>query len=133
MSKRLITIENNYNFELIGIISSQKDYTLAWQLNEMLGLKFSKVDEEFSLQKFSFFKSNINNKLLILIENKTSESCFLPELKKFDFVLKIFDIEHFNSNIKSKIVSTNDCFFSGILEKSKLRKKTLKIISEIEI
>ena len=131
MKKTTINTNKNSDFHIIGIITNQKDYTLAWYLNNILELNFSKINNKFSKDNFSFYKQDNNN--LMLIENKNSEGVLFSDLKKFNFLLKINNLEYFENFIKSKLKTTNDYIFSGVINKSKLIKKTQKLISEIQI
>ncbi|MBN2890506.1 MAG: IPExxxVDY family protein [Bacteroidales bacterium] len=133
MSKKTIEQNINTNFEIIGIISSQKDYKLAWFLNEKTDLKLAKSTNNFLPENFSFYKSASDIKIFILIENKNSEGVLFSELKKFNYILKIFDVKYFENTIKDALSETSEIIISGYLSKDKLAKKTLKIISEIEI
>ncbi len=99
-------IENSYDtdFELIGLVCNKKDYKLAWYLNKHLNIRLVKrrnVKLHFT-DKTSILISNylsqkehitfelIQNKLLSLasVESKY----LIPELNKFDFLLKIRDM-----------------------------------------
>ena len=133
MAKKKIDTRNKNEFEIIGVITSEKDYTLAWYLNEVLQLKFVKILSDFLNNDFSYYQSGDGKKKMILIENKTENGILISELKKFNFVLKITDIDFFNKNIKMKLKTTNDYIFSGLINKLKLTQKTKKNISEIEI
>ncbi len=128
---KTINTTKNSKFEIIGIITNQKDYTLAWYLNKILELNFSKIKNNFINNNFSLYMPD-NNNSLILIENKNSTGIYLAEMKKFNFILKVSDNTYFNNFIKPKLKTTNNYIFTGIIDQSRLTKKTKKIISEIQ-
>ena len=45
MTKLILDIEYEYDFQLFGIVSSVRDYKLAWWLNKELRLDLKKADE----------------------------------------------------------------------------------------
>ena len=48
MSKTRLNVEYDFDFCLIGIVCSEKDFRLCWMLNNQLGLKLAKMDEHTS-------------------------------------------------------------------------------------
>ena len=38
--------ENPVNYELIGIVSTSKEYKIAWHLNKLLNIKLIKMKDE---------------------------------------------------------------------------------------
>jgi hypothetical protein len=91
-----LDIEDNFDFELIGISSHEKDYRLAWALNKRMGWRMiRKTDIELIGKKlmtvhaqFSYVHPQ-DQTVITLIDNKTPEGLFLPEVTQFDYVLKI--------------------------------------------
>jgi hypothetical protein len=103
MKKNKLIVNYGYDFELLGIISPVKDYKIAWAINIALHIKFKKNNDlkiEFINDKpliISNYTFETENSLLRLLKNKcqevteTSYSYLLPELKNFDYFLKIED------------------------------------------
>lgn len=96
MVKLTLEIEEEYDFELIGICSHAKDYRLSWELNQQLDFDLEK-DENLELsikgdkQSHSFF-SFIDEENLIeyyLINNRSESGFLIPEEKKSDYFLLI--------------------------------------------
>ena len=99
MGKNRLVIDPDYDFELYGIISSSKEYKLAWALNKRLGIHLIKQEDvhlnflkegSVTVSTYLFESGNseyklIRNKLFNQIDNKTAY--LLPELQKFDFLL----------------------------------------------
>jgi hypothetical protein len=101
IKKNKLEVLYEYDFQLIGIVCSLKEYKLAWMLNKSLHIKLIKEPDivfEF-LQEASFSISNFifttENGTLRLLKNKAYEynnvkSPFLiPELKEYDYFLKL--------------------------------------------
>ena len=45
--KHTLTLECEYDFEMIGICSHHSDYRLVWGINSVLNLNLEKADEDF--------------------------------------------------------------------------------------
>ena len=118
MAKTKLVINYEFDFELFGIISTEKEYKLAWLINnrlhihlvknEDIKLEFLKTDN-LSISNYFFSTENAEFRLLKnKSENKNTGRMgyLLPELSKFDFlILKkgsldgMFD-KHFMNEIK---------------------------------
>jgi len=98
MKKSKLVIEYEYDFELIGIRSSARAYTLAWEINNNLGIHlvrqpdltvgFKKGDEK----KFSFYAHETRLNRLKLFKNKPVDTdsgkyFLVPEFPHFDFII----------------------------------------------
>lgn len=112
-------IELDFDFDLFAIISSAKEYKLAWWFNKVLSIELQK-DEDISidfLKGKSLSVSNYSYKTthssIHLIRNKCSEYTnfakpfLLPELQQYDYLLMIKDpAELYESNQWMQKVST---------------------------
>jgi hypothetical protein len=114
---RLI-INHDYDFEVLALISPEKDYKLAWNINKLLNIKFQK-DEDLCLEFdkgnkliFSNFKYNTEYAALRLLRNRSCDSMeskpfLLPELKEYDYIIKsegekdIFNMKEIAEKLKS--------------------------------
>jgi hypothetical protein len=98
MATHILEYKEEYDFELIGISSHEKDYRLVWAINKSLKWAlFRKPDLEVQLKSnksmhASFeYRDPIDKRLYTLIENHGSEGYLLPEMTSWDFVLKVED------------------------------------------
>jgi len=48
MSKTKLQVEYDFDFCLIGVVCSEKDFRLCWMLNNQLGWKLAKTDDHVS-------------------------------------------------------------------------------------
>ena len=98
MKKSKLVIEYEYDFELMGIRSSAKGYTLAWQINLALGIHLIRQpDMTVGFKKggeknFSFYEHETRLNRLKLFKNKSvdivSGKYFLvSEFPHFDFII----------------------------------------------
>jgi hypothetical protein len=89
----------HYNLDLLGLVSSVKEYKLAWSLNQNLGLKLAKSedlainfveDRSMIISNFIFTTTHCTFRLL---KNRAlsdhSDEYLLPELKNIDYFLLI--------------------------------------------
>lgn len=88
----------DFNFDLIAIVSSAKDYKLCWDLNKNLLVNFEKKKEleiHFKKKKkmayFSFylFEDEINRARFKLLGNKSKGEYLTKDLKEADYLLLI--------------------------------------------
>src|ERR1700677_591253 len=82
MTKTKLKIEYDFDFCLIGIVCSEKDFRLCWLINNQVGLKLSKTEDHTSgAGKHSLFSFN-NEDLMqdyYLVENKADTGKLLLE------------------------------------------------------
>ncbi len=95
-----IDIDDYIDFDLIGIVSSDKDYKLVSRLNNALGVDLQRVDDsELVVGKngkllISTFKNDNENFEITVYKNKTEDFLstnkpfLIPELKEYDYFLK---------------------------------------------
>jgi len=94
MSKVLLSLEEDYNFTLIGISCHTKDYRLCWEINKTLNTDLIRVNDlEISkkgeLNSFSFYEfiDDENYIEYYLISNLGNNGYLISEHKKIDFFL----------------------------------------------
>ena len=98
MAKSVFTLDYDYDFEIISIVSSVKEYRLCLVLNNLFGFDMYRLpDLEIQLKKrkniaiFNIFHhyDDIDKMNYYLIGNKFESELLLPELKMVDYVLKL--------------------------------------------
>lgn len=86
-----------YDFVLLAVISSLKDYRLCFELNKKLKLKFIRQpdlelkDAKHNRSEFTFFRcrNSKSREELILILNKGTNGILIPEMKNVDYFMLI--------------------------------------------
>lgn len=98
MKKLRLTSDYNFDFDLLGITSSVKDYKLTWAINKHLQVKFARQqDHQITIQNknFSyvyFFDEPVPEVRLRLFSNKPvihktgTKTLLVPEAPHFDFI-----------------------------------------------
>ncbi len=96
MAFHTLEIEDEYDFEIIGVSSHEKDYRLAWSLNKSMGWCLVRIDDAVAEGKRSTTHHSrfrwthpVDQTVFTLIDNKTPEGTFMPDLAQFDYILKI--------------------------------------------
>lgn len=96
MSKLVLTIEEDYDFSLIGISCHTKDYRLCWELNKILHIDLIRtadyeINKKSEKSSFSFYEfiDDANYLEYFLISNRGKNGFLIPEQKKVDFLLMI--------------------------------------------
>lgn len=94
MSKTLLTLDDDYDFSLIGISCHAKDYRICWELNNSLKIALVRssdyeINKKNEVSSFSFYEFNdtINYLDFYLIANKSSKGYLISEQKTIDFFL----------------------------------------------
>jgi hypothetical protein len=132
MSKMVLTIEEDYDFSLIGISCHTKDYRLCWELNKALDtdlirttdFEISKKSETIS---FSFYEyiDEANYLEYFLISNRAKNGFLIPEQKKVDFFLMVRGniSESLTKEIIGKINSLSLVLTSFNIDPNQLKSK----------
>lgn len=115
MAKHTLQLEDDFNFDLIGLCSHQSDYRVCWSINEHLGLHLSKSLEPFMvsgkkgevISSHSFFEWYDENDAVeyFLIKNKYNTQFLIPEKSQIDYFLVIreagiVEVDDFLTKIK---------------------------------
>ncbi|MDX2003454.1 MAG: IPExxxVDY family protein [Chitinophagales bacterium] len=93
----LLDIGYDYDFELISIISSWRDYRLCWLLNKTCGIELMKLEDlkiEYPRKQAAFFhlyhyNDELNWTQYYFIANKSGGEALIPELKQVDYFVQI--------------------------------------------
>ena len=117
MKKNKLVVHQDYSFILLGIVSSIKEYSLAWHLNQSGVFHFVKAadlhvdfnnDSEMIISNY-ICKSEHHAYTLLrnrLIISSFESHLLLPELSQFDYFLKLeskidhFDLEMLVNNLR---------------------------------
>ena len=98
MKKSRLVIDYEFDFELLGVISSAKGYKLAWEINEALGIRLVKQPDllvgfkKNEERSFSFYAYQTQLNRLKMFKNKPSEQdggkyFLIPEFPHYDFII----------------------------------------------
>jgi hypothetical protein len=98
MKKSKLIIEYNFDFELLGILSSARGYKLAWEINQVLKIQLVKQPDlvvgfkNNEEKNFSFYAYETQLNRLKLFKNKPSEQesgkyFLIPEFPHYDFII----------------------------------------------
>lgn len=98
MKKTRLIVDYDYEFHLLGVISSIKFYKLAWAINNQLHIRLLKEeDHELNLKNnkkvtFGQYIFETENSIFQLYKNKSESdeiAYLLPEMSHFDYVIKL--------------------------------------------
>ena len=139
MLKNLSLDNNNENndYQLIGIVSSSKEFKIAWIINNSLEVSLSKIDNEIiklsngSSLSISHLIYRRNKGYIRLINNKIiynkGKSSLISSLSNFDYIIQFsfnfFEFESFN--IINKLKSNNDIQFANFVDNNSIKEKYL--------
>ena len=134
MAKYKLQLEDDYDFDLIGICSSHSDYRLSWGINKELNIKLSKA-EEFSIQYkkegihlYSFYEyydeeEHIEYYLVKNVSNNYKK--LIPEKEQIDFFLIIKNnLLHDVSDTLDQLRKIDSILTAFIFEVEELKSKS---------
>lgn len=92
MTKTKLQIDYDFDFCLLGIVSSEKDYRLCWMLNTLLNIKLAKGEEHNTEHSKHSMYSYVQEELFreyYLLANKGDNHVLIDEHKHIDYFLII--------------------------------------------
>ncbi len=101
-AKFKLQVDDEFDFDLIGICSDYSDYRLCWGINQQLDVRLEKSNdyiltskEDSQLHSMYTFDDEVSHKEIILLRNLSSEKKYLiPENSHLDFFLMLKAIGH---------------------------------------
>lgn len=108
MKKSKLVIDYEFDFELVGLISSAKGYKLAWELNQALGIHLVKQPDlvvgfkNNEEKSFSFYDYQTQFNRLKMFKNRPADGdagkyYLIPEFPHYDFII-LTDMEEQQSH-----------------------------------
>nr|WP_294896474.1 IPExxxVDY family protein [uncultured Pedobacter sp.] len=97
MKKNILELEPDFDFKLIAITSSLRDYRLCFAINKITEFDFRKVDDlEISFKntpkkffsRYVYYPENIECEFIFLA-NKGTDGFLIPEMKQIDYFILI--------------------------------------------
>jgi len=99
--KYTLTIDQDFDFDMIGVCSHHSDYRLVWSINEKTGLHLAKCNEDYVLtdkkgetvssHSMYSFDDEENRLTYYLIKNKNHGRHLIPEKPTIDYFLFLHD------------------------------------------
>ena len=137
LKKNKLKIQVGFDFDLIGVTSAVKEYKLAWILNQCDSCDFVKsadiqIDfinlKNITISNFSFETEHTRVHLLknrLVFNNAMSDQYLIPELKRFDYFVKIDGVsELFKTNaILATLKNASEVQYAATLDPSTLKQK----------
>jgi hypothetical protein len=99
--KHILTFQQSYDFDMIGICSHHNDYRLAWSINDTLNIMLAKADHEYvvvnkkgvkqSEHSLYEFKDEENLTEYYLVKNKVNGKFLIPEKPLIDYFIFLIE------------------------------------------
>lgn len=134
-----LRLENDipYDFSLIGITCTLREYRLAWELNKLLEIQLNKekdIEIEFLKNQnlvISNFLFETENSQLRLLKNKSpnevviQSAYLLPELREFDYFIMFrgFEDAFSASALRNKIAGIKGVHYTKEFSLEKLKSR----------
>lgn len=132
MSKFTLNIEDDYDFNLIGISCHAKDYRLCFELNKTFEIDLTRTDDlDIDLKKskanYALFEYIDEENFLdyYLISNRSKNGFLIPEYKSTDFfiMLKGASNDDIIDNMITKILEIDLVLTSFQIDVESLKSK----------
>ncbi|WP_306641508.1 IPExxxVDY family protein [Sanyastnella coralliicola] len=129
--KYKLDFEFDYSFLLFGISCHDSSHRLCWYLNKELDLKLSmegehEVPQRSGKSRHVLYQHVAEDELQVwsLIANHSTDGPLIPELKQFDYLLKIEEGDHLNeTDISNQIRSLSPVIACFPLDAAGLKHK----------
>lgn len=102
--KHILSLEQDYEYEMVGICSHHNDYRLVWGMNAILSIQLSKAQDDFvvvnkkgmlvSQHSYYEFKDEENMLEYFLIKNKHHGKFLIHEKPTIDYFLFVYGIDY---------------------------------------
>jgi hypothetical protein len=93
MSKTKLQVEYDFDFCLIGIVCSEKDFRFCWMLNNQLGWKLAKTEEHTSgvgnHSIFTFSEEELMRDYYLIVNKSDSGKLLVEEHQHTDYFIII--------------------------------------------
>jgi len=137
LKKNKLKVDVEFNFDLVGVITSVKEYKLAWILNQCDSCDFVKSSDiqidfvdlkNITISNFKFQTEHTDIFLLknrLVFNNAMSDKYLIPELKQFDYFVKIDGVsELFPTNaILATLKNSQSIEYATTLDPNSLKQK----------
>jgi hypothetical protein len=135
MKKNKLIIDYEFDFELIGIISTAKGYKLAWEFNQLLGIHLIKQPDMVvgfknnEEKSFSYYAYETRLNRLKLFRNKPSDGdtgkyFLIPEFPHYDFIILAQMEEHPKNDIINSIKTISSVQLAAFIPLEGLKSKS---------
>ena len=136
MRKNKLIIDYEYDFNLIGIISTVKGYKLAWELNQALGIHLVKqpdliVGFKNNVEKgFDYYSHQTQLNRLKVFKNRPADLeagkyYLIPEFPHYDFII-LAAMEEYDKmqSLVQSLKSINSIQLAAIIPLEGLKSKS---------
>ena len=98
MAKLKLELDEDFDFDLIGICSSFTDYRLCWGINQALSINLERIEDysmqnkkdgEFFFSFYEFFNENTEENFFLIKNQSYNYKKLIPEQDKIDYFLVI--------------------------------------------
>lgn len=133
-----IKLDETYDFNLIGLVSSEPIYKISWLVNEKLHILLKETTpiqvyhpKKQVVQEFNrfTFKTPLDLNYYI-IENKGSQGLFIEEYKQIDFWLIIEDLNLKINHVLSTLKEIKNVNLALEIKPGSLKSKNRILFSE---
>jgi len=132
LNKKLLKLEIEFDFVLVALACSLKDYRLCYLLNKNLRINLRKitdieiVDRKFSTHSFySHFVSVEEHLEINLLSNRGIDHFLIPEMKQLDYfmIIKGFIDDEDLTDLLKNLTRIAEVSYTTLVDPHKLKSK----------
>jgi len=133
LNKKILRVNYDFDFSLLGIITPMRAYRLCWFLNKQLEMNLEREedlllkneqDEEMFFPKYYFYIEESETDFYLL-GNKGTDGFLIPEQKEIDFFMLVYNLPDRDGGaaLAKKIKTLQEVQSAFTMDPRKLRSK----------
>lgn len=134
MRKRKLILDNEVEDTVYGLVSSLKEFKLAWEINEKFNIELARQPElklsfintaDLVISKYEYSNDVSSIKVLKNRALNNQGSYLIPELTRFDYFILVNEPEFYGGQVDflDNLKSLAGIDFAVIIETEKLKSK----------
>lgn len=134
MRKRKLILDNEVEDTVFGLVSSLKEFKLAWEINEKFNIELARQPElklsfintaDLVISKYEYSNDVSSIKVLKNRALNNQGSYLIPELTRFDYFVLVDEPEFYGGPVDflANLKSLAGIDFAVIIETEKLKSK----------
>ena len=134
MRKRKLILDNEVEDTVFGLVSSLKEFKLAWEINEKFNIELARQPElklsfinspDLVITKYEYLNDVSSFKVLKNRALNNQGSYLIPELTRFDYFVLLDEPDFYegSTGVLEKLKSIAGIDFAVLIETEKLKSK----------
>lgn len=136
MTKHVLEVDFDYDFDLVGISCHLRDYRLCWLLNKSLGIELVRDTEgaETPQGLFALFSGKCpeTRTIIHLLVNRGPDGWMIPEQRQADFLLMLRENAKWNTeDLVRDLKNHNQILTAFAIDPNGLKSKENLLLNDL--